>query len=240
MTDLAQGSSVSATPPARPPRFARVMRVARRRLRRKLGGTPVQHGVLLALFALGAGVLLSLAADLTAEAIAERRAEDLRASLANVVPAALYQNDLAGDVATVEDAQAGPITVHRARKDGAVVAAAYEMTGQGYGGDITVLIGVDRSGTLLGVRVLSHTETPGLGDWIEAARSDWILGFAGLSLGDPPVEQWAVKKDGGRFDQFSGATITPRAVVEAIREGLQAFERNRDAILDQLAAEAAQ
>lgn len=221
--------------PARAARFTRRLRVARRRFRRKLAGTPVQHGALLALFALSAGVLLSLAAQMTAEAIAERRADDLRASLANVVPSSLYQNDLAEDVAMVRDAQAGPITVHRARKDGAVVAAAYEMIGQGYGGAITVLIGVDRTGTLLGVRVLSHAETPGLGDGIEAARSDWILGFDGLSLGDPPVAQWAVKKDGGRFDQFSGATITPRAVVQAIREGLEAFERNRDAILDELA-----
>ncbi|HOV05508.1 MAG TPA: RnfABCDGE type electron transport complex subunit G, partial [Kaistiaceae bacterium] len=96
------------------------------------------------------------------------------------------------------------------------------------GGAIRILMGVASDGGLLGVRVLQHAETPGLGDKIEAAKDDWILGFFGLSFGNPPKEKWAVRKDGGQFDQFSGATITPRAVVGAVRTGLEFFEANRE------------
>ena len=78
------------------------------------------------------------------------------------------------------------------------------------------------------VRVISHKETPGLGDKIEAKRNDWILQFAGLSLDNPDKNNWKVKKDGGQFDQFTGATITPRAVVNAIRGALEYFAANRD------------
>ncbi|MBF0256499.1 MAG: RnfABCDGE type electron transport complex subunit G, partial [Gammaproteobacteria bacterium] len=87
-------------------------------------------------------------------------------------------------------------------------------------------------GRVLGVRVLAHAETPGLGDKIEVARDDWILDFNGLSLGNPPIERWQVKKDGGQFDAFSGATITPRAVVAAIREGLSFFQRHQTALVN--------
>ena len=108
---------------------------------------------------------------------------------------------------------------------------AFQMIAKGYGGDIRLLLGVDADGRLLGVRVLSHAETPGLGDKIETAKSGWALGFDGLSLGNPPVDRWKVKKDGGRFDQFSGATITPRAVVAAVRRGLEFFARQKAVIL---------
>jgi electron transport complex protein RnfG len=93
-----------------------------------------------------------------------------------------------------------------------------------------VLLGVDADGRVLGARVLSHAETPGLGDKIEVARDDWILSFDGKSLGEPPRERWAVRKDGGDFDQFSGATITPRAVVSAVKSGLELFATQRDAL----------
>ena len=86
-------------------------------------------------------------------------------------------------------------------------------------------------GEILGTRVLAHAETPGLGDKIEATRDDWILAFNGRSLDDPAPERWAVNKDGGSFDQFTGATITPRAVVKAVKEGLEFFQSNRDALL---------
>jgi electron transport complex protein RnfG len=92
---------------------------------------------------------------------------------------------------------------------------------------------VDRQGTLLGVRVISHSETPGLGDKIETAKSDWILGFSGRSLNDPPPEQWEVKKDGGVFDQFTGATITPRSLIRAVKGGLEFFTNYRAVLLDE-------
>ena len=88
------------------------------------------------------------------------------------------------------------------------------------GAGVRILLGVDRSGGLLGVRVLEHRETPGLGDGIEEAKSDWITRFTGLRIGEPPEQDWQVVKDGGIFDQFTGATITPRAVVRGVHEGL--------------------
>ena len=87
----------------------------------------------------------------------------------------------------------------------------------GYSGDIRLLVGVDKAGKLAGVRVLNHRETPGLGDKIELKKSDWVLSFNGRSLQDPTPENWAVTKDGGEFDTFTGATVTPRAVVESVR-----------------------
>jgi Na+-translocating ferredoxin:NAD+ oxidoreductase subunit G len=81
---------------------------------------------------------------------------------------------------------------------------------------------------VLGMRVLEHRETPGLGDVIEERRSDWIRGFDGRSLGDPPPDRWAVRRDGGDFDQFTGATVTPRAIVSAVRKALIYAERHRD------------
>jgi electron transport complex protein RnfG len=93
-------------------------------------------------------------------------------------------------------------------------------------------MGIDRSGHITGVRVIKHKETPGLGDKIEAAKNSWIFAFEGKSLGDPAADKWAVKKDGGVFDQFAGATITPRGVVKAVKGGLEFFEKNRAQLLD--------
>ena len=102
----------------------------------------------------------------------------------------------------------------------------------GYSGRIELIVGVNRDGSVAGVRVLEHRETPGLGDKVDMKKSDWILGFEGRRLGDPPAEAWTVKKDGGVFDQFTGATITPRAVTAAVKRGLEYFEANRSALLD--------
>jgi len=100
----------------------------------------------------------------------------------------------------------------------------------GYSGTIRLLVGINIDGSLGGVRVVAHRETPGLGDAIEEERSDWILGFTGKSLQDPPLQKWAVKKDGGAFDQLTGATITPRAVVKAVRQALLYYRDQKDAL----------
>ena len=121
--------------------------------------------------------------------------------------------------------------VYRALNKNQVTGVAYQVTGAGYAGTIEIIMGVDARGEMLGARVLSHAETPGLGDKIEPAKNDWILGFTGLSLVKPDESRWKVKKDGGDFDQFSGATITPRAVVGAIKEGLVFFRDHQDALL---------
>ncbi|MEO0818735.1 MAG: electron transport complex subunit RsxG [Pseudomonadota bacterium] len=200
-------------------------------LLQRLDGRPEMQGLLLGTFAMMSAFFLATANLGTREAIAERAAEDLRYSLSQVVPAAHHNNNLASDVGELHDTREGQISFHRARMDKEVVAVAFEMISQGYAGSIKVLLGIDTAGRLLGVRVLSHAETPGLGDKIEKEKSNWILGFDGLSLGNPPASMWKVKKDGGHFDQFSGATVTPRAVVAAISRGLQVFLRNRDRFL---------
>ncbi len=121
--------------------------------------------------------------------------------------------------------------MHTARRQGEVAAAIFQTSARGYSGDVLVLVGIDRAGVLLGARVLKHAETPGLGDKIDLAKSPWILSFNGLSLATLPAEKWAVKKDGGVFDQMAGATITPRAVVKAVKEGLDFFAAHRAEIL---------
>ena len=109
------------------------------------------------------------------------------------------------------------------------IADVYEVTSlQGYSGPISLVIGVNADNTLRGVRVISHKETPGLGDKIETNKADWILQFAGKSLLNPTVSHWKVRKDGGDFDQFTGATITPRAVVNAVRETLEMAQKTNE------------
>lgn len=199
--------------------------------RRRIG---YQAG-LLGGFTLLATTFLVMGNLATQEAIEQCHQEDLRASLAQVIPAARHDNDLLAAALTLTGPDAEPRTVYRARQDGVITAVAYQVSGPGYGGPIEILLGLDRRGRILGARVLSHSETPGLGDKIEAARSDWIREFTGLSLGEPPARQWAVQKDGGRFDQFTGATITPRAVVNAIKGGLQWFADQRQHLLNDFA-----
>ncbi|GAB4357541.1 MAG: electron transport complex subunit RsxG [Methylohalobius crimeensis] len=190
------------------------------------------HATLLGGMALLAGAALVLGDLATHGPIAERAAEDRRASLTQVIPSALHDNDLLQDTVILTDDLGSPVKVYVAKQAGRLVAAAFQVTGQGYGGAIQIMLGVDAKGRLLGVRVVSHAETPGLGDNIERDKSDWILGFDGLSLDNTPAKQWQVKKDGGRFDQFTGATITPRAVVEAVHDGLEFYRRHRQQLLE--------
>jgi electron transport complex protein RnfG len=180
-------------------------------------------------FAMVAAAMLVMGDIATRDAIQQRQAEDLLASLAQVIPRELHDNDLLADTLTLQTPD-GEVIVYRALEGLTVSGVAFETVGQGYGGAIRVLLGVDKDGRILGARVLAHTETPGLGDKIEVDRDDWILDFDGKSLGEPPPERWAVKKDGGDFDQFSGATITPRAVVKSVKQGLELFAAHRDAL----------
>lgn len=187
---------------------------------------------LLAGFALIASALLGVGDLATRDVIELRRAEDLKASLAQVVPASLYDNDLLQDVILVDSKDDGigadQTQVYIARKEGKVAAVSFKLVApDGYSGAIYLIMGVDREGGILGVRVISHTETPGLGDKIEAAKSAWVQSFNGRSLKNLTPGQWAVKKDGGVFDQFSGATITPRSVVKAVYRGLGFFQNHR-------------
>lgn len=188
------------------------------------------HALVLGSFSMAAAALLAGGNMLTADTIKLRAAEDLQASLGQVLPSSIHDNDLLADVTTLSG-EKGPVKVYRARKEGRVTGVAYEMAGTGYAGEIRVIMALDDKGAILGTRVVKHAETPGLGDKIEAAKGDWITRFTGLSLGNPPEDKWKVKKDGGQFDQFSGATITPRAVVSAIRDGLIFFAAHKAELL---------
>ena len=189
------------------------------------------HGVVLGCFCLGFGLLLAITDRMTVEDIAARALEDRQNSLAQVIPPTIHDNNPVTDTLLMKNAEGHEITVYRARKQGTVTGLAYEIVGTGYAGEMKLMIGLDAEGKVLGVRVLAHKETPGLGDKIEVKKGDWILRFDGLSLGNPPAERWKVKKDGGQFDQFAGATITPRGVLVAIRSGLDFFAANKDQLL---------
>ena len=196
------------------------------------------HGVILGTFCLGFALLLAVTDRVTAQDIAARAIEDRQNSLSQVIPDSIHDNNPVTDSVAMKDGQGNEITVYRATKEGKVTGVAYEIFGSGYAGKMKLMLGVDAEGKVLGVRVLAHKETPGLGDKIEVKKGDWILRFTGLSIGNPPVEKWKVKKDGGQFDQFAGATITPRGVVRAIREGLEFFATNKAQMMDLAAPKA--
>lgn len=187
--------------------------------------------LLLGGFASLATVLLVLGNLGTHEAIELRHQEDLQESLSEVIPAEHYDNNLLDAPLGLQDATGQVVTVYRGKLDDKINALAWEVSSQaGYSGEIRLLMSMNANGEILGVRVLSHAETPGLGDKIEVSKDDWILQFNGLSLGNPPLEKWKVDKDGGQFDSFSGATITPRAVLQALEGGLVFYRDNRDTL----------
>lgn len=195
-------------------------------IREKIAYQPL----LLGAFALLASAALAIVSSSTASAIAAAEAKDLRDSLSEVLPAGMADNDFLMDTVNLQH-EGKIVTIYRARQQGVVKAALFKTAGRGYAGEIQLLMGVDIKGQLLGVRVLKHSETPGLGDKIEVRKDAWIKGFDGLSLSDPSADQWAVKKDGGVFDQFAGATITPRAVVKAVKGGMQFFADHKAEIM---------
>lgn len=192
----------------------------------------LRHGVILGAFCLGFGIVLAVSDSITVDDIAARALEDRLNSLSQVIPASIHDNNLVADAITMKNERNKEITVYRAIKNGQVTGLAYEIFGTGYAGQMKLMLGVDTQGKILGVRVLAHKETPGLGDKMEEKKGDWILRFTGLSLGNPLPDKWKVKKDGGQFDQFAGATITPRGVVDAIRKGLELFAANKAQMMD--------
>lgn len=196
------------------------------------------HGVILGIFCLGFAVVLAGTDHATKDDIAARALEDRQNSLSQVIPKDIHDNNPVLNTLVMKNEEGREITIYRATKDGKVTGVAYEIFGSGYAGQMKLMLGVDMDGKVLGVRVLAHKETPGLGDKIEVKKGDWILRFNGLSIGNPPIEKWKVKKDGGIFDQFAGATITPRGVVGAIRKGLEFFAANKTHMRDAPAEQA--
>ncbi|CAI8805482.1 MULTISPECIES: electron transport complex subunit RsxG [Methylococcus] len=189
---------------------------------------------LLGVFSIAGTGLVSTVFHHTEPLIEANERATLLHSIEVLVPPDSFDNDPLTDTIELTAPLLGtrqPVPVYRARKAGKPVTAVLSpIAPDGYNGAIRLLVAVHYDGSLAGVRVLSHKETPGLGDPIEEHKSDWIQRFAGLSLQNPPEPRWGVKKDGGDFDQFTGATITPRAVVQAVRKTLQFFRDNRDLV----------
>lgn len=169
----------------------------------------------------------------TEHRIADNERQALLRTISDLVSPERYDNDPFHDIIEVRNKEllgtGKPVPVYRARKDGWPVAVALSpVAPDGYNGNIRLLVAINLDGTLAGVRVLEHHETPGLGDGIEIGRSEWVRDFADRSLQDPAAKGWNVRRDGGEFDQFTGATITPRAVVKAVHKALLYFDANKD------------
>lgn len=190
-------------------------------------------------FAAIAGVIvaaLGLFADLNGERIARNRQAALATQLEQLLGGVEYDNDPVVDVHYVTAADrlgtAAPVPVYRVRREGEPVAAVLLPTApEGYGGAIRLMIAVSYTGAVLGVQVLEHHETPGLGDAFAARGSTWLDAFKGRALPDREgASQWAVRKDGGDFDEFTGATVSPRAIVKAVRSTLEFYQANRESL----------
>lgn len=189
----------------------------------------------LGLFAVITGGTIAVTQVLTAERIQEQAARAEARALFEIIPENRHDNNLLTDTVLLPADKTlntdEPVAAWVARRDGRPTGLIMPVVApDGYSGDIHLLVGIDLQGKILGVRVTSHRETPGLGDRIETKKSDWIHSFTGRSLRDPEPERWNVRKNGGVFDQFTGATITPRAVVQAVQRSLTYFREHRDDI----------
>jgi Na+-translocating ferredoxin:NAD+ oxidoreductase subunit G len=195
-------------------------------LKKSIGANTLALGM----FALVTSLLLAGTNIMTRDQIAESERQAAEKALLEIVPAQRHNNSMLTDTVPIPKSY-WPLLglskggeAHIARKDGEIQAVIVPaIAPDGYSGDIKLIVGVNTNGTVAGVRVLGHSETPGLGDKIDLKKSQWILHFNGTSLLNPPATQWRVKKDGGYFDQFTGATITPRAVISRVKSVLEYF-----------------
>jgi len=198
----------------------------------------IKSGLFLALVAFVGVALLAGTWELTSGKIAEQRRKAVLAGLNQIISPALYNNALQDDRISIHAVgffhNTKPVIVYRARHQDEPVAVIIQLhTNEGYNGDIALLVGIDTNGKIIGVRVTGHKETPGLGDAIDLRHSNWVLGFDHHSLGNPAEKLWTVKRNKGYFDQFTGATISPRAVVKAVKRALE-YERTHRNELYQL------
>lgn len=195
----------------------------------------LKNALVLGLIAIGTVGSVALLQQGTATRIAAAEREAQVRALAEILPAGSYDNHLLDNRIELNAPELGhrsPQSAYLALKGGQPSALILPVTApDGYSGAIHLLVGIFADGRLAGVRVLGHRETPGLGDKIELAKSDWVRGFEGKSLSNPGEDGWAVKKDRGEFDQFAGATITPRAVVKAVYGALRYFDKHRAQLL---------
>ncbi|WP_217533798.1 electron transport complex subunit RsxG [Vibrio metschnikovii] len=196
-----------------------------------------KNGLILAIFACASTGVVALTQYLTANQIKAQETAQLLSVLNQVIPPEWHDNQLSAACTLVSDPLLGSsqaMPVYLATLNGEHTALAIEaIAPDGYSGAIKIIVGIDQQGNILGTRVLSHQETPGLGDKIDLRISDWILSFTGRQVNDDNQRQWQVRKDGGQFDQFTGATITPRAVVKAVKQTVEYVNSHREQIVNQ-------
>jgi len=200
-------------------------------------GMPAKPALTLAIVAAVLTAMLAGVASLTRERIASNEQAWIKQRLDALVAPDSHDNDLLADsiAVTAPDllGSAQPVRIYRARRGGVPVAAVIRpIAPDGYRGPIELLVAIGQDGSLIGVQVIRHEETPGLGDAFESRDVHWLDRFRGRSLTDPPPQRWTVRRDGGDFDAFTGATITPRAIVKAVRNALEYYQRNSQRIFD--------
>jgi Na+-translocating ferredoxin:NAD+ oxidoreductase subunit G len=200
------------------------------------GSTSKHRYAMLALVFAGVVVCVLLIAVFARERIAANERAWFLSRLAALVPDSLHDNDLYTDrvvVSAIGKLGAAPTYVYRARREGKPIAAILTITARdGYGGNIEMLLAVEYSGRILGVDIMRHNETPGIGDGFAPHRSSWLRRLLGRSLDDPTPDRWTIRQDGGAFEQFTGASVTPRAILKAIRLALEYYAGHREALFN--------
>ena len=196
-----------------------------------------RNSLLLGLFAVITTTIIAATYLGTRDKITEARRKAQEKALLEIIPLNRHNNSMLDDTILVGPEADGlglrtEGQIYVARQDGTAIAIILPVRApDGYSGDIELIVGINGDGSVAGVRALAHKETPGLGDKVDLKKSPWVLGFNGRSLADPLPEYWKVKKDKGAFDQFTGATITPRAVTAAVKRSLEYFKANRARLL---------
>ena len=205
----------------------------------------IKSGLTLAVIATICTALVALTFRLTDERIAGNQQAWLEQSLRPALAGVSFDSGISESRLIIPSPNPLPgsddAIVYRVYSGGAPAAALFVVSARdGYSGAIKLLVGVDMNGAVTGVHVLEHRETPGLGDMVETGKSDWAKQFHGRSLGNPTLVGWAIRRDGGEFDQLTGATITPRAIVKAVRETLEYYAANQGTIYAARAEQASQ
>lgn len=196
-----------------------------------------RNSLLLGLFAVLTTCIIAGTFLSTRDRIAAEQRKAAERALLEIIPSERHNNSMLDDTVAIPRGTLGARADKQAfiaRQDGLPVAVILPVTAaDGYSGDIDIIVGINTDGSIAGVRTLTHKETPGLGDKVDLKKSDWVLDFNGKSLENPKPERWGVKKDKGEFDQFTGATITPRAVTAAVKRALEYYAKNRAMLVDE-------
>ncbi len=191
----------------------------------------IRSGITLALIAALCTALVAVTYQVTRERIAANEQAWLEQSLQPALSGLFFDSGVSESVLTIPAPHELPgsedAVIYRVYSGDSPVAALFVVSARdGYAGAIRLLVGIDINGAITGVHVLAHRETPGLGDRIETGKSDWVKQFNGRSLGDPVADGWKIKRDGGELDQLTGASVTPRAIIKALKETLLYFDAN--------------